>query len=145
MKWFRSPDGWLKCNVDVEVFQACGIIGSCDVLHDYHGSFVAARSNVQHSNMLTPFVAKALSFREALSWLKEVGMSSVLLESNAFVVVNAIKHCKVDDTCFGLISADCISLLKEIQNCSVSFVRKSTNQVAHVLYRASVSMSGLKV
>ena len=67
MKRSGSPDGWLKCNVDAGVFQACGIIESCDVLRDYHGAFVAARSNVQHSNVLTPFVAKALSFREALS------------------------------------------------------------------------------
>ena len=95
--------------------------------------------------MLTPSVIEALSFREALGWLKEVGMSLVLLESDALVVINAIKHCKVDDACFGLIIADCISLLKEIPNCSVSFVRRSTKQVAYVLARASVSMSGLGV
>ena len=57
-------------------------------------------------------------------------MSSVLLESNALVVVNAIKHCKVDDACFGLIIVDCISLLKEISNCSVSLIKRSMNQVA---------------
>ena len=60
-------------------------------------------------------------------------------------MVNAIKHFKVDDACFGLISADYISLLKELPDCSVSFVRKLANQVAHVLDMASVSMSGLKV
>ena len=36
----------------------------------------------------------------------------MLLESNALVVINVIKHCKVDDTCFGLILAYCILLLK---------------------------------
>ena len=54
-------------------------------------------------------------------------MSSVLLEPDALVMVN------VDDACFDFIIADCISLLKEIPNCSVSFVRRSTNQVTHVL------------
>ena len=70
--------------------------------------------------VLTPFVAKALNFREALSWLKEVGMSLVLLEYDALVVINAIKHCKADDACFDLIITDCISLLKELPNCSIS-------------------------
>ena len=38
--------------------------------------------------MLTSSVIEALSLREALSWLKEVGMSSVLLESDALVVID---------------------------------------------------------
>ena len=95
--------------------------------------------------MLTPSVAQALSFREALNWLKEVGRSLVLLESDALLVINVIKHCKVDNACFGLIIVDCFSLLKEIPNYSVSFVRRSANQVAHVLGRTSVSMFGLGV
>ena len=37
-------------------------------------------------------------------------MSLVLLESNDLVVINAIKHYKVDDACFGLIIEDCILL-----------------------------------
>ena len=119
------------------------MIGLGVVLRNFHGSFVIARSNTKHSNVLTPSVAEDLSFREALSWLTEVGMSSVLLESNALVVTNFIKQCKIDDVCFGLIIAYCISILKEIPNCSVSFVRKSANQVAHVLARAYVSMFGL--
>ena len=41
VKWSRQPDGWLKCNIDVGVFQACGMIGSCVVLRDCYGSFVA--------------------------------------------------------------------------------------------------------
>ena len=115
------------------------------MLRDFHGYFVVAQSNAQCSNVLTPFVAEALSFREALSWLKEVGMSIVLLELGAFIVINAIKHCKVDDACFDLVIMNCISLPKQIPNCSASFVRRSVNQVAHVLARASVSMFGLGV
>ena len=42
MKWSRPPDGWLKCSVDARVFHACGMIGLGAVLHDFHGSFVAA-------------------------------------------------------------------------------------------------------
>ena len=67
------------------------------------------------------------------------------MESDALVVINAIKHCKVVDACFDLIIIDCISLLKEIPNCSVIFIRRSANHVACILARAYVSMSGLGV
>ena len=63
-------------------------------------------------------------------------MCSMLLKSDALVVINAIKHCKVDNVCFGLIITDCISLLTKIWNCSISFVKISVNQVAHVLTMA---------
>ena len=69
----------------------------------------------------------------------------MLLESDSLVVDNAIKHCKVYDACFGLIIADYISLLKQIPNYSISFGRRSVNQVAHVLVRAYVSMSSFGV
>ena len=45
VKWSKLSDGWLKCNVDVRVFQACGIIGSGVALCDFHGYFVATLSN----------------------------------------------------------------------------------------------------
>ena len=59
-------------------------------------------------------------------------MCSMLLKSDAFVVINAIKHCKVDNVCFDLIITDCISLLTKIWNCSISFVKRSLNLMAHV-------------
>ena len=67
VKWSKPSNGWLKCNVNAGVFQACGMIGSGVVLHSCHGYFVAARSKVKYSSVLTPSVAEALSFRETLS------------------------------------------------------------------------------
>ena len=43
VKWSRSSDGWLKCNVDAGVFHACGMIGSGAMFHDCHGYFVVAQ------------------------------------------------------------------------------------------------------
>ena len=70
VKWSRPPNGWLKCNVDAGVLWAYGMIGLGVVLRDCHGSFVVTRFNAQYFSVLTPSVAKALSFREALKWLK---------------------------------------------------------------------------
>ena len=66
----------------------------------------------------------------------------MLLKLYIFVVINVIKHYKVDDAGFCLIIRDCISLLKKIPNCLVSFVKRLTNQMAHILSRA---ISGLGV
>lgn len=62
-----------------------------------------------------------------------------------FVVVNVIKHCKINDAYFDLIIADYISLLRKILNYLISFVRRSTNRVTHVLVKVSTSMSSLGV
>ncbi|KAM7529300.1 hypothetical protein LguiB_032710 [Lonicera macranthoides] len=41
-----------------------------------------------------------------------------------------------------LIIQDCISLRKDIDQCTVSFVRRSANVAAHTLARAAISIIG---
>ncbi|XVF52569.1 hypothetical protein PTKIN_Ptkin05aG0029000 [Pterospermum kingtungense] len=108
------------------------------IIRDSEGGFIAGRSAVKVSSVLIPSIAEALSFREALSWLKSLHFSSVIVESDAVSVVNALKNNLINDSCFALIITDCISLVKEISGCSVVDVRQSANQVAHSLARASV-------
>ena len=43
--------------------------------------------------------------------------------------------------CIGLIIEDCKFIIKDLVNCSVSFVRRSVNNIAHLLARASSSLS----
>ena len=66
----------------------------------------------------------------------------MLLKLDVLVVINVIKHYKIDDAGFCLIITNCILLLKKIPNCLVSFVKRLTNQMAHILSRA---ISGLGV
>lgn len=74
--------------------------------------------------MFDSFLAEAISIREAMSWIKELGMHSVVVESDSLTVVNAIKHEKSDGSVFGMIIVDCLKLINDIPLCKVSFVKR---------------------
>lgn len=72
--------------------------------------------------MLDSALAKALSIREALSWIKLLGMHSVLFEVDALIIVNAIKHNSCNASYLSMVIDDCISLLKDMPGCQVFIV-----------------------
>ncbi|KAL8527351.1 hypothetical protein ACS0TY_005280 [Phlomoides rotata] len=59
------------------------------VLCDDGESFVAARSLIV-AGCMNVDVGKAMGFVEALSWIKDLGLSHVLLEGDSKVVIDAI-------------------------------------------------------
>lgn len=65
------------------------------------------------------------------------------MESDSLSIVNAIKSRQVDNYVFGLLIFYCISLIQEISNCTMLFVRSSMNKMTHVLTKSYASMSGL--
>lgn len=84
------------------------------LVRDHHGIFLAAMSCWQCCSILEPALAKVISCREALSWIKELGFHSVVVESNSLVVFGAINHSWIDSFMFGMIIAYCLSIVKEI-------------------------------
>lgn len=111
--------------MDASLFQARRKLGHGAVIliRDSDGRFVAARSTVRYCSYLIPAVAEALNIREALSWLKQLGVGPVYIETDALLVNTAISKGTKDGSCFGMIKADCICLFKDIPNCKVSFIR----------------------
>ncbi|KAK3187952.1 hypothetical protein Dsin_027513 [Dipteronia sinensis] len=89
--------------------------------------------------------AEALSFREALSWLKAHSFSKVIMETDALKVVQALKSQASDPNYFGFIIDECKVFLKDTIDCNVCYVRRSTNNAAHSLAHASCSVSDVHV
>ena len=105
------------------------------MVRDENGAMVIAR-NERIRGMLDPAIAEVMSCREALSWLKSLGLNKVILESDAQFVIQSILNPKVDVSYFGSLINDCRSLAKDLGECSFVFVKRSANQVAHVLAKA---------
>lgn len=101
------------------VFSSNNLIGAGMVLRDSQGNFLAARTNTHQCSVIDPAVAKAMSVREALSWIKEMNMSQVCVESDALNVVNAIKHGRIDSSCFGFFISNCVTFLEEVLSCEI--------------------------
>ncbi|KAJ9184889.1 hypothetical protein P3X46_004574 [Hevea brasiliensis] len=139
--------GWLppmldriKCNTDAALDVNQERVGVGWVFCDSHGIFVAAKVK-SFMGRIDSLQAEALSFREALSWVKSKGWKNVDFETDSQLLVHSIFSRVQDLSIVGSIIMDCQLLLQEFINCSSQFIRRSTNQTANSLARAAVSMS----
>ncbi|KAL8485077.1 hypothetical protein ACS0TY_027394 [Phlomoides rotata] len=100
------------------------------------GSFVAARS-LTVVGCMSVDVGEAMGFMEALSWIKELRLSHVLLEGDSIIVVDVIKSTESSFSSFGDYIASCKSLIGNINNVFVLFVKRDANTWAHTIARAA--------
>ena len=81
-----------------------GGVGSTCLLRDVEGGFVAAKLSIIPS-IQNPKLAKALNFREALSWIQGRGMDNVIIVSYTLTVVKDINNNSQDDSDVGLVAS----------------------------------------
>ena len=67
-------------------------------------------------------LAKAISVREALSWLYSCGIQNVALKTDLLLVVQSISSAGIDASYYGLVISDCKLLCNEILGCVISHV-----------------------
>ncbi|KAJ9183789.1 hypothetical protein P3X46_007599 [Hevea brasiliensis] len=142
IKW-QPPDAGLKCNVDACFDAATGLAGVGLVIRDSNGQFVEGmcKSLGYDQNSLN---AEAMRVREALSWVKgRLFNMPLVMEMDCLMVKQALNCILHDNSYFATLIHDCKFLVRDVASLSFSFVKKSANQVAHVLVRATDSMSGL--
>lgn len=87
----------------------------------------------------SPEVAEVMGIKEALSWVKAQGMQNVVLESDCFVGIQAIRSSIHLSSYFGRLVIDCRMLLSDLKssNVSLQFVKHSANSVADFLAQAT--------
>ncbi|XP_073152648.1 uncharacterized protein [Henckelia pumila] len=122
--WKRPPENVLKCNVEAAVFESSSHIGygcivrnSDDVVIDATYGTLMRRFN--------PTTAEALSIKEALSWLKSVDCSQIIVESDALLVIKALNNSEPDSSSLSLIVEDCKILARDFSSCHFVFVFRS--------------------
>ncbi|CAH9141770.1 unnamed protein product [Cuscuta epithymum] len=118
----------------------CGL-GWC--LRNSEGQFVAGASK-PCPGVLTALGAELVSIREALSWLKEYGITSPEIESDA---VGAVTEIQEVSSCslVGLLRDDIRDLTDSFSFISFCHVRRSANKPAHLLAREACSLSDMQL
>ena len=86
-------------------------------------------------------MAEVLGVREALYWVKRMGIYNVMLKTDALEVVRAFHSSVLDNSSYCLVVGDCLALSSELVRVKFRFCRRFVNQVAHSLARAVGSMS----
>ncbi|XP_073137676.1 uncharacterized protein [Henckelia pumila] len=140
--WHKPPRNILKCNVDAAILPNPPHVGVDSILRDHHGIVIASSQGRIHG-LQDPATAEALAIREALSWLKNFNFFSIIVESDSLVVIDALNHSVADRSPFGLLIEDCKLLAQGVASCTFVFTRRSANQAAHALAKATGSMPDL--
>ena len=90
---------------------------------------------------LAPKEAEIMGVREALSWLQQMQMTKVLVEMDSQVVFNALNRTSTASSPFAMLVKDCQNLANSMPNIIFTFAKRFANSVAHIVARATRSMS----
>ncbi|KAM6591645.1 hypothetical protein CsatA_014250 [Cannabis sativa] len=135
--WIKPEVNIIKINVDASIFEGQNRFGGAFVVRDHNGLLVEGRTKLYIGNMV-PAVVEALSFREALSWIKDHSTNPVWVETDCLLVVQALRSSISLASYFGSVIQECKALLASLRNVDFCFVKRSANKVAHEFARASL-------
>lgn len=138
-RWKPPAEGFLKVNVDASVFAGADtfIIGM--VLRDHNGSFI------QGKNLCLPYPGtvlegEAIGVKEALTWIKELQLHNISIESDSRLTVKAINENVDYQLEVGDVLEGCRCDLLSMAGVVVSYIRKQANKVAHGIARIPCSI-----
>ncbi|KAK6164785.1 hypothetical protein DH2020_001649 [Rehmannia glutinosa] len=142
--WHKPTQNHFKCNVDAAVFQREQMTGFGMVIRNDMAEFVACRTLCIHGVMCVK-EAEAMGLKEALSWVKNLNLHSVLFEVDAKGVSDSVNGAENDVSEYGLLIKECRNFLTDNSSFSVGFVHREANTVAHELARISIFNSSPSV
>lgn len=141
-KWRRPTYGWTSIIVDAAIFYDLGAISS--IRRNHLGQLTGANvRNYPHICVLA--VLEVLAIREALSWVKDRGLSHVVIESDCLLAVKTINNNEVLNSNYGLLIFYYRDVLATLVDVQVVFTRRSVNLTTHNLVRIEGSTLGFHV
>lgn len=111
------------------------------ILFSPSGDFVAAVNGVLPT-CTRPLMAKTLSCKEALSWLKDRGITTVHLHTDCSSLHRNLTATTVELHSYVGITNDCRNLLCHFSICSISLVHRNANILAHTLASEAYTQAG---
>ncbi|XP_019166542.1 PREDICTED: uncharacterized protein LOC109162277 [Ipomoea nil] len=127
----------LQCSFDAAFSAATRRAAFGLVLQDSNGVFIAAK-NGPVPLCQGPFMAEAYACKEALSWLRDRGVTEVVLRTDCsnlcHTLVNSVTEFHTYD---GVAVSACQDLMDLLVSCSVIYIPRSLNVLAHSLAQAA--------
>lgn len=134
--WSPLLAGQLKLNTDAAVFPSLGKTGFGFVLRDHEQCIMECCAGA-YEGLLDPLSAELIGIKEALAWLHDNNLDNVIVETDSQLASLTVNHRSSFACTSSLIVEDIISSLSVFLAVSITFVRRSTNLIAHELARAS--------
>lgn len=106
------------------------------VARSHTGHMILAKTRC-FSEVMNPSLAEAIAVNEALSWAKELSGNTIIIESDCLVVVQLIRSATPMRSRLGKVIVECRSLVRELNNVKLYFIKRSANMSAHELAKVS--------
>ncbi|XP_019167315.1 PREDICTED: uncharacterized protein LOC109163049 [Ipomoea nil] len=140
VQWRKLSPGKLKVNMDAAFDYANNCMGMGWILRDEEGRFLATKG-LNMRGCFNVNEAETYAIREALSWLKDLELGEVDVETDSQIVFHAI-HATYFHSSFDSLVDDIKVATSMLHNVVFSSVKRSANRAAHLVAREAVSELG---
>jgi ribonuclease HI len=135
--WTPPPSNFQKLNVDAHLRGDDGRWGFGLVLRRTDDRCIGAATRVCFGS-LDVELAEATGLQEALKYAQDNHLRNIIIELDAEKIVKAYHQKIYPRTKWGQIVKNCARVSNQIENCSVSWVSRKSNQAAHYLARWAI-------
>ncbi|XP_057793059.1 uncharacterized protein LOC131009666 [Salvia miltiorrhiza] len=142
--WHNIPEGSIRCGVDAAFFTSMNAMGIGIVIRDHEGNFLAGKS-VKIRGLQAVDEGELMGIKEALSWLKELGLMHGSIESDSKLACDAINKNERSINEKGIIVACCRRDLVLLPDIRVMHIRRNQNAIAHCFAKAARDVAKLHV
>ncbi|MCH84206.1 60S ribosomal protein L23 [Trifolium medium] len=101
MRWQPPLSGEVECNIGAALFKDQHKFGIGMCIRNDQGIFMRARTMWFNGRIPSPAEAEAWALKEAITWLRELELTQMVIELDCLLVVNAIKDISKDQSEFG--------------------------------------------
>ncbi|XP_074374117.1 uncharacterized protein LOC141714499 [Apium graveolens] len=136
--WVKPQARQIKVTVDAAIFRDQMWFGTGMVARDERGELLEAKSRL-HNGVVSPELAEDMTMKEALSWIKARTWIQVIIEADCLTVVQVIRSKISIESPFGVVIKKCKSIMLELNDISLIFIKRFANMAAHFLAKKSCS------
>lgn len=140
LQWGTPAPEYIKCNVDVAIFQDSRSFGVDCCFKDSTSHFIRAKTS-WYQGIPTTHEAEVSSLLAAISSTSEIHLQNIIFEIDCRANVDVLSSKNFTNSEVGIILRCCARKLSYLRNCSVQFVGKQVNHVVYCLTRTSRSFA----
>ena len=112
IRWEKPTLGWMKLNTDGFIDDLLGIARGGGLIRDEQGNWVAGYT--RRVGKANSFIAEAWALKDGLVLCSQLNLSSVIVESDAKALVDALNNPAYDNSVGSPLYDDCKKLATQI-------------------------------
>ena len=132
--WHRPDQGWFKLNSDGASQGNPGKAGGGGLIRDHHGKRI--KGYVRNIGNATSIAAEFWALRDGLMLAAQLGITQLLVELDAQVIVNLVLSKKPINCSYSPLLNNCRYLLRQFHHIKIIHVFREVNRCADNLVRA---------